>query len=224
MKNILLLSVILLAGCSANRVKLEPHVINNQTVTFVRGSSKLNSNALLKAELAVLEYSSNEMVIALSVTNPALESILFSENNLTANRLALGVLQHAIVFQYDELVGEASEKGYGTAGKVGNTAISIGASFIPFGGIALSVGRLFYDIGSSSASESHEERVERLTYSQLDKNYIRRQTIEPGGQYSGILKIGFEDDLEAGDSVIFTLSAEGDIEKFVFKCKALKGK
>lgn len=223
MKSLIILFSILLAGCSANRVQLEPQLINAQTVTYVRGSSKLNSQSLLKPELAVLEYSSDEMVIALAVTNLTVEPILFSEKNLTVNLLSSGELQAATIYRYEQLVGEAAEKGYNTAGQVGNTAVSIGASFIPFGGIALSVGRLFYSIGSQN-TESYEERVDNLTFSQLNQNYIRQQTIEPGAKYSGILKIGFENDLEIGETIIFTLSAEDEIEKFIFNCEQPKGK
>lgn len=221
MKKTIIIGIVLLTGCSANRVQLEPQAINNQTVSYVRGSSKLNSQSLLKPELAIIEHSSDEMVIALSVTNTTMGPILFSENNLVANRLSADKLQPATIYRHKELVEEASEKGYQTAAKVGNTAASVGASFIPFGGIALSIGRLFYSIGSSN-TESYEDRIDKITFSQLDKNYIRQHTIESTEKYSGILKIGFDDDLKPGDNVIFSLSAEGNVEKFVFKCRQVK--
>jgi len=44
------------------------------------------------------------------------------------------------------------------------------------------------------------------------------------GSYSGVFKIGFEDDLETGDAVIFSLSIGGEVEKFNFSCEQSKEK
>jgi hypothetical protein len=74
-------------------------------------------------------------------------------------------------------------------------------------------------LGSQQSTLSHEERVDQLTFSQLNKNYFRQQTIQPKEQYSGILKIGFEDDLEVGDRVMFKLIIGNQLETFNFTCK-----
>lgn len=207
-----------MAGCSSSRVQLQPQVINDQTVTYDRGGSKLNSQSLLKPELSVLEYSSDEMVVGLTVTNSTISPILFSENNLAVDLLASGELQAGTVYSYEQLADEAIDKGYDTAVQVGNTAASIGVGFIPFGHVFYSVGRLFYSIGSQN-TESHEERIDKLTFSQLNKNYLRRQTINPGERYSGILKVSFDNELEAGNTVIFSLLSGDEVEKFNYICE-----
>ncbi|MCK5830849.1 MAG: hypothetical protein KAH20_11165 [Methylococcales bacterium] len=223
MKIIILLAFILVTGCSSNRVQLQPKVTNNQTVSYDRGGSKLNSQSLLKPELSVLDYSSDEIVIGLTVTNSTINPILFSEKNLNVNLLASGELQAGTVYNYEQMAEEAVDKGYDTAVQVGNTAASIGVGFIPFGHVFYSVGRLFYSIGSQN-TESHEERIDKLTFSQMNRNYLRKQTIKPGARYSGILKIGFDDDLEVGDTVIFSVSGEDEVEKFQFTCEQAEEK
>lgn len=220
MKKLIVLITVLLAGCSSNRVHLEPKLSNAQTVTYARGNVKINS----QSELTILEYSSDKMVIGITVTNASESPILFSENNLSVEQLSEGEIQPATVYSFEQLAEEAADEGYGTAAQVGNTAASIGASFIPFGGIVYSVGRLFYSIGSQQSTESHEERVDKLAFAHLNKNYLRQQTIEPGANYSGVLKIGFEDDLEAGDMVVFNLSVGDGVEKFSLVCKREKEK
>ena len=218
MKKVIVLAFVFVAACSSSRVQLEPQVTSDQTITFDRGGSKLNSQSLLKPELSVLEYSSNEMVVGLTVTNSTINSILFSENNLAVDLLASGELHSGTVYSYEQLAEEAAEKGYDTAVQVGNTAASIGVGFIPFGNIFYSVGRLFYSVGSKN-TESHEERIEKLTFSQLNKKYLRKQTINPGDRYSGILKIGFDNELEVGNTVIFSLFAGDVVEKFNYTCE-----
>lgn len=223
MKLFFIVTVVLLTGCSATRVELEPRLINNQTITYARGSSKLNSHSVMKPELTVIEYSTDEMLISLAVNNTTAEPILFAESNLTVELLASDELQAGTVYTFEQLAKEAADKGYDTAAQVGNTAAGIGVGFIPFGNIIYSIGRLFYSVGSQS-SESYEERIDKLTFTQLNQNYLRSQTIEPGGRYSGILKIGFENDLEVGDTVIFSLTAGGEVEKFNFNCEQAEEK
>jgi hypothetical protein len=218
MKKLFILIFIFIAGCSTNRVQFQPQLAGNQTVTYARGSSKLNSQSLLNPEVMILEYSSDQIVIGLSVTNTTTQSILFSKNNLTVELISPDETYKGVIYSYEELVEEAADRGYKTTAQVGNTAVGIGAGFIPFGSIVYSVGRLFYSIGSQG-TESHQERVDKLTFSKLNKNYLRLQTIEPGGQYSGIVKIGFETDLEAGDIVVFSLSVKDEIEKFKYICE-----
>lgn len=218
MKKIIILAFIFVAGCSSSRVQLQPQVINDQTITYDRGGSKLNSQSLLKPELSVLEYSSDEMVVGLTVTNVTINPILFSETNLSVDLLASGELQAGTVYSYEQLAEEAVDKGYDTAVQVGNTAASIGVGFIPFGHVFYSVGRLFYSIGSQN-TESYEERIDKLTFSQLHKNYLRKQTIKPGERYSGILKVGFDNAIEAGNTVVFSLSAGSEVEKFNYICE-----
>lgn len=218
MKKIIALTCVFLTGCSTSRVQLQPEVVNSQKVTYVRGGSKLNSQSLMKPELTVLEYSADNMAIALTVTNFTTEPILFSEENLKVDLRVSDELQAGTVYSYESVAEDAVDKGYDTAVQVGTTAASIGAGFVPFGSIVYSVGRLFYSIGSQN-SESYEERVDKIVFSQLTQKYLRKQTVSPGESYSGILKIGFENNLEAGNTVIFSLFAGNEVEKFSFTCE-----
>ena len=206
-------------GCSSSRVLIKPQVINDQTVAYARGVPSLHSQSLLKLELAIMDYSKDEMIISLSVTNNTLEPISFSEKNIDVELLTSKELQSAAVYSFEQLAEEAAERGESNLALAGGTAAGIGARFIPFGDIAYSVGRLFYSIGSNT--EGHQERIDAFTFSQLNQNYLRQHTVEPGSSYSGFLKIGFENNLEKGDGIIFRVSVGNEIEEFNFTCNEL---
>lgn len=216
MKQLIILSIMFLSACSSNRVLVQPQAINNQIVAYDRGASSLHSQSFLKPELAVMDYSSDEMIISLSITNTTLQPISFSEKNIEVELITAEELQPAIVYNFEQLAEEAAERGESNVALAGNTAAGIVSSFIPFGSIAYSVGRLFYSIGNNTTG--HQKRIDALTFSQLNKNYLRQQTVETGSSYSGILKIGFENALEEGNGIIFRVSAGNEIEEFHFIC------
>ena len=223
MTKIIILTLLFVTGCSSNRVMIHPQTESDQTISYARGGTVLHSQTALKPELTIIDYAYDEMVIGLSVTNTTQEPILFSEKNLQVELHTSEQSQSAIVYSFDQLIEEAAERGNSALYQVGNTAVGIGAGFIPFGGIAFSVGHLFYSLGGSN--QTHQERVDALTFSQLNQNYLRQQTIKPDSSYTGILKIGFENDLEEGDTITFQVSAGDEIEKFNFVCeKPLKAK
>jgi len=206
-----------MTGCSSNRVMIHPQTVDDQTITYARGGTVIHSQTALKPELTIIDYAYDEMVIGLSVTNTTKEPVLFSEKNIQVELQTLGESQPAIIYSFEQLIDEAAERGDSALYQVGNTAVGIGVGFIPFGGIAYSMGHLFYSLDGSS--QTHQERVDALTFSQLNQNYLRQQTIKPESNYTGILKIGFENDLEEGDNIIFQVSAGDEIEKFNFTCE-----
>lgn len=216
MKQLIILIIIFIYGCSSNRILIHPQAFNDQTVTYFRGSSRLHSQSFLILELAIMDYSFDEMIINLSVTNTRLEPILFSEKNIEVEWLARDEIQPATVYSFDQLAEEAVEKGESNLVLVGDTAAGIGASIIPFGNIAYKVGKLFYSIGINT--DGHQKRIDAFVFSQLNKNYLRQQTVEPGSSYSGILKIGFKNNLKEGDLIIFRVSVGNEIEEFNFIC------
>ncbi len=220
MKFFLIPAIMLLVACSSNRVVIHPQVLNKQTITYARGGPQLHSQTILQPELTILDYSYDEMVAALTVTNTTSEPILFSEKNLKVELSRSGDLIPATVYSYEQIVEQASEAGGSTAARVGDTAVGIGVGFIPFGGIAYTVGKLFYSL-SSQNNEAHQKRIDSITFSQMNKNYLRKQTLQPGEDYSGIVKIGFEDDLQEGDQIIFQVIENNETEKFNFVCKSL---
>ncbi len=225
MKNMLFFLIFVISGCaSTNSVQLEPKAVNKQQIAYERGGAKFHSQAASKFELTILDYSQNEMVVGVSVTNSTSEPISYSEKNVTVEWVYKDEVKNAHIYNFEELAEEAGEKGYRTGKLVASTAAGIGASFIPFGGIAYSVGSLFYAIGSQDSKGGHQQRIDKLVYSQLNKNYLRRQTIAPGETYSGILKIGFEDALEAENIIIIQVAVGDEVEKFHFTCKEIKEK
>lgn len=220
MKGLTLLALLLMTGCSTERVLVRPEAMNGQTVAYARGASTLQSQSPYKHRLAVIDYSYDQMVIGLSLTNPTQDPLSFSENNVTVEQQTAEKKQTATVFNYEQLVAEADEKGEDYLALAGNTAAGVGAGFVPFGGIAYPVGRLLYTVGSDT--ESSQKRIDKLTYSQLNQNYLRQQTVEPGATYAGILKIGFPEVLKKNDVIVFRVFTENDSETFRFTCDEVK--
>jgi len=212
--------IMLITACSSNRVIIHPQVMNKQTITYARGGPQLHSQTILQPELTILDYSYDQMVAALTVTNTTSEPILFSEQNLKVEVVNAEKSVPATVFSYEQIVEQAAEAGGSAAARVGDTAVGIGVGFIPFGGIAYTVGKLFYSLGNQD-SETHQKRIDSITFSQMNKNYLRKQTLQSGDSYSGIVKIGFEDDLQEGDKIIFQVIGNEETEKFNFVCKRL---
>lgn len=196
---------------------VQPQASTEQTVTFVRGQPRLHAKSFLNPELTLMDYSYDEMVIGLTLSNTTSESIVFSEKNIKVELHSEDEIQSATVYSFEQLAEDAAEREEDTLEQVGGTAASIGAGFIPFGSVAYSVGNLFYSIGNDT--NGHQKRLDSLTFSQLSQVYLRQHTLEPESSYSGILKIGFEDELEAGDSIIFHVSSGDNIEKFKFICE-----
>ena len=223
MKKMLFFLIIGISGCASNSVQLDPKAINSQKISYERGGAKFHSKAASKFELTILDYTQNEMVIGVSVTNSTLEPIPYSEKNITVEWVYKDEVKQAHIYNFEELAEVAEEKGYRTGTLVASTAAGIGASFIPFGGIAYSVGSMFYAIGSQN-STGHQQRIDKLVYSQLNKNYLRRQTIAPGETYSGILKIGFDDSLKAENTIVIQIAVGDELEKFHFTCKEINEK
>lgn len=218
----IILIFIFLTGCSSNpsRVLISPQAMEKQTISYARGGMKLHAQSVLQPELIILDYSSNQMVIGLSVTNTSLDPILFSGENLAVELKTPEGLQTAKVYTYEQLIEEGViDKNESTLGQVGETAVGVGVGFVPFGGIAYSFGRLFYAIGSEN-NQTHQKRVDTRVASQLNQNYLRPQTVNPGENYSGILKIAFDHELKTGDNIFFRLSAADEIETFTFTCES----
>jgi hypothetical protein len=217
-KIIIVLTLLFITGCSSKRVMLHPQTVENQTITYARGGAVLHSQTTLKPELTIIDYSIDEMLIGLSVTNTTPNPILFSEKNIQIDLLTSEGSQRATVYSFEQLREEAAESDDSSLYDAGNTAVGIGVGFIPFGGIAFSVGQLVYSLGDKN-NQTNQNRIDALTFSQLHQNYLRKHTIEPESSYAGILKIGFENDLEEGDIITFHVITEGEIEKFNFTCK-----
>lgn len=204
------------SGCATkSRVNITAAPIEQQNSAFMRGGVKLASKNH-KTELTVVDYSHDEMVVAISVANDKTEPFLFSEKNITSQHLHLDQGANAKIYSYEELLAEYGKSDYSTIAQVGQTAASIGAAFIPFGGIALSLGSLLYSL--SEQDVSHQDRINSLVQSDFNQTYLRQHTIDPKADYSGIVKIGFSEELAMGDKVLFNVSIDNKTESFTFVC------
>lgn len=208
----------LVSGCSnpKKRVTIQAAPTENQVSAFMRGGVKLSSSEY-KTELTIVDYSDHEMVIALSVKNETDAPVTFSEQNITARHLYEGKRFKTKVYGYEELLTEYQDSGYSPMVQVGTTAVSIGTYFIPYGGIAMSLGSLLFSLAEQGVS--HKDRINSLVASQLNQLYLRQHTIAPDTEYGGILKIGFKEELRAGDKVLFNVSVGERIESFSFVCR-----
>lgn len=218
-KSIWFINFLLLVGCSATPVHLEPNTNHDTTINYDRGSIKLKKQSLINPELIVFDYSPDELVINLSVTNSKQVPLIVSHKIFTVTVKSDSKSHHGTVYSFDQLVQQAVDKGYDEMYQVGTTAAGIGASFIPFGNIAYSVGRLFYSMGSQHYV-SDEERIDKLVFSKLNQGYFRQHTLQPRERYSGFVRIRFEEDLQVDDEVVVSINMGGIEDKFSFKALA----
>ena len=215
-----LISIIILVNfcaCSSSRILLHPKKSESQTVSYSRGISILQSQETLNPEFSIMDYSENEMIIGLTVTNITSEPLTISEQNLKAELTSGEEIHHAKIYDYEQLIKESADRSNENLALAGNTAAGIGAGFIPFGGIALSVGKLFYTVGNGS--EEHQKRIDSFTFSQLNQHYFRLQTLQPSEKYSGFLKIGFDQNFKAKDKIAFHFVYDDQTETFTYSCK-----
>ncbi len=209
---------VFVSGCSSpkKRVTIQAAPTKNQVSAFMRGGVKLSSTDN-KTEMTLVDYSDHEMVVALSVKNETDAPVMFSDQNITARHLYEGKSFRTKVYSYEELLAEYQNSSYSPMMQVGTTAVSIGTSFIPYGGIAMSLGSLLFSLAEQGVS--HKDRINSLVASQLNQLYLRQHTIDPDTEYGGILKIGFKEELRTGDKVLFNVSVGEKIESFSFVCR-----
>ena len=212
-----ILGLALSSGCATQkRVTLSASPTAQQSSAFMRGGVKLSSKSN-KVEVTVVDYSYDEMVVAISIANNKSEPFLFSEKNISSQHLHLDQDTNAKIYSYEELLAEYSNSSYSAMVKVGQTATGIGTTFIPFGGIAMSLGNLLFSL--SEQGISHKDRINSLVASQLNQLYLRQHTVDPKKEYGGIVKIGFSEDLASGDKVLFNVAIGNKTESFTFVCQ-----
>lgn len=212
-----ILGLTLTSGCATQtRVTITTSPTAQQNAAFMRGGVKLSSKNQ-KMEVTVVDYSYDEMVVAISVANDKPEPLLFSEKNITVQQLHSGQPINAKIYNYEELLAEYSDSSYSAMVQVGQTASSIGAGFIPFGSIAMSLGNLLFSL--SEQGLSHKDRINSLVASQLSLMYLRQHTLEPKAEYGSIVKIGFSEQLNTGDKVLLNVTIGNKTESFTFVCE-----
>lgn len=212
-----ILGLALNSGCATQkRVSLSTAPTAQQNSAFMRGGVKLSSKTN-KLELTVVDYSYDEMVLAISIANNKSTPILFSEKNLSSQHWHSNQKINAKIYSYEELLAEYSDSSYSTMVQVGQTATRIGTNFIPFGSIAMSLGNLLFSL--SEQGISHKDRINSLVASQLSQMYLRQHTIEPKAEYGGIMKIGFSEQLAPGDKVLVNVALGDKTETFTFVCE-----
>lgn len=205
------------SGCAEQkRIGISSAPAAQQNSVFMRGGVKLLSKNH-KTELTIVDYSEDEMVASISLTNDTNKAFVFSEKNITARHQRLNRISNAKIYSYEELLAEYSDTDYSAVSQVGQTAASIGASFIPFGNIALTLGSLLYSL--SSQGLTNKSRIDSIVSAQLGEAYLRQQTVNAKTEYGGIVKIGFEEGLAKGDKVLFTVTIADQTETFTFVCE-----
>ena len=218
---ILMLSIAVLTlnlGCSSNekRVALDAAPVNSQNKSFIRGGVKLSSQDK-KREITVVDYSFNAMIVAVSIENNDKQSLVFSDKNIKVQHVSSNKTYQTKVFSYDELLNQSAGSGHSAIKTVGSTAVSIGSQFVPFGGQIVTLGKLLFSL--SQQGVAHEDRIDAVVSSQLDKMYLRQHTVEANAKYGGIIKINFTEELKTGDKIVFNVSTSNKTESFTFICQ-----
>ena len=208
-------------GCSSSHPRIEPMVGENQAVSFDRGQLKLVSGKDHLLGVTLVDYSDDTVIVGISVSNNGDEPFNFSESNVTGELVSADGSFIVDVNSYESVIEKLDSRGYEAMKQAGMTSMGVGSGFVPFGSIAVSAARLLLSLGEWGAT-SGENEIDAQTLSQLKTSYLRRHTLLPGTKYEGLLRIGLPDELEAGDSLVFEVAAEQEIQTFKFLCNPTK--
>lgn len=201
-----------LSGCSSNRVLVQPVAEENQSVSYNQGQLQLKDEASNPLELTIVDYSGDEMIIAVSVSNNGNDPFDFSDQSVKGKIISPDRHYPVNVLQYDAFLKNNSGSSDDLWRRTGSTAVSVGSAFIPYGGLASSVAQLLLSINQDTYN-SQKERIDA-------RSYLRRHTVEPNTDYGGKLKISLPKPLESGDVLMFEVSSAADeIQGFQFICK-----
>jgi hypothetical protein len=207
-----------IAGCSSVPPRIEAVPGENQSVSYDRGQVKLASEENHLLGLTIVDYADEKVIIGVSVSNNGDEPLNFSEDNVTGELVSGDEALPVDVHRYDSVAKDLDIEENEALKQAGIASIGVGSAFVPFGGIAVSAARLLLSLGQLGAA-SDEKDVDKETASQLAQVYLRRHTLFPGTNYEGLLLIGLPDELEDGDSLVFTVAADEETQKFNFLCR-----
>ena len=217
---LILVVAIMITGCSTtSQVMIDPVADGDQQVTFSQGYMTLASDKGHRLAVSIIDYSENEMVIGVSLLNNGEQPLHFSERNITGTLIRSTQHWSAKVYPYPEIAGQYSG-GANYAfqmAELGMAVLGIGARFVPFGSIAMSAGKMLYSL-SRSAPQSNRKRMDQALEKWI-QSYLREHTVMPGDRSGGVVKIGFDDHFEIGDTIQFQVSADDEVKMFQFLCK-----
>lgn len=210
---LLLILALMLAvtGCSSNRVLVQPVAEENQSVSYERGQLQLAAEASNPLELTIVDYSGDEMIIEVSVSNNGDDPFDFSDQSVKGKIISPDQHYPVNILRYDTFLKNRNDSSDNMWRKTGATAVSVGSAFIPYGGIASSVAQLLFSLNQET-SVSLQDRIDAQAY-------LRRHTVEPNTDYGGRLKIGLPKQLESGDVLMFQVSSADEVQDFRFICR-----
>lgn len=199
------------AGCSSTRVQVQPLAVENQSVSYDRGQLQMTSETPHPLGLTIVDYSEDEMIIEVSVANTGNDPFDFSDKSVKGKIVSPDRNYPVNILRYDAFLKNRTDTSNTTWKRTGSTAISVGSSFIPYGGIASSVAQLLFSLGQESGA-TLKDRLDA-------QSYLRRHTVEPDTDYGGRLKVNLPKQLESGDVLVFQISSLDEIQDFSFICK-----
>jgi hypothetical protein len=210
-----------IAGCASAPPRIEPVAGEHQSVSYDRGQLKLVSVENHLIGLTLVDYSADTVIIGVSVSNAGDKPFNFSESNVTGELVSGDETLPADINKFESVSQGIDAQEYDAMKEAGLTSMSVGSLFVPFGSIAISAARLLLSLGELGGT-SDANNINKETLSQLRQIYLRRHTLLPGTSYGGLLKVSLPDELEAGDFLVFRVTAEEEVQTFKFLCNPTK--
>lgn len=209
---LLLAALLIVSGCASNPVVVQPVAEENQSVSYEKGQLQLKDEASNPLKLTIVDYSGDEMIIEVSVSNNGDDPFDFSDQSVKGKIISPDRHYPVNILRYDTFLRNSSSSNDDIWRRTRSTALSVGSSFIPYGGIASSVAQLLLSI-NQEARTPQQDRIDA-------QSYLRRHTVEPNTDYGGKLKISLPKPLESGDVLMFEVSsAANEIQDFQFICR-----
>jgi len=214
-----------LAGCatsSSANTRLEPRPTEGQKILFERGQPQLQAEGSHPVRMTVVDHAGDQMVVHISVENRSTTTYLFSHEALSGEMVTRSGAHPITVYGYEEVLELLDDSDEKMAAKAGSTAISVGSGAVPYGGTLGTIAQ--YVLAASVSDEGDPEaRLDKVTQAAMATAYIRPNTMPPGSQYEGILRVALPEPLGNCRSLRFEVRVDEVRHGFIFDCRAAAG-
>jgi hypothetical protein len=213
-------------GCAtapSTKMQLDPKASSNQSITYDRGQAQVQTEGSNPVRLTLVDHAEDQILLHLRVEDRGDAGFLFSEQSVSGEIVSSSGTAPIRFYAYEDAVELVDDSDAKLAAEAGSTAVSVGSRVVPYGGTIGSLAQLAM-VANAQNSGDPEARLDALTRAAIANNrYIRRNSMNPGGEYDGLLRAQLPEPLETCESLRFQVQAGTELHRFEFECSAVEG-
>ena len=216
--SILGILVLLVAGCAATPVQMDPLPETGVAVAYQHGHAVVESVKISKVSVTLLKATTTDAFFNVTLTNPSVQRFVFEPANIAANLVSGDVGSVASkVYTVDELqtAGGNSDLAWDGASIVGGAVIP---EVVPGGGIVMSVARGFFGLGMQHARR--QNTGQEADSQSLAEQYLRKHTVLPGQGHSGVIQIALPRPPRDTDTLMLSITTPLDQHRISYSFKS----